>query len=137
VTAASTSTKLRRPALRDGWVLLSLAVLAALLLAFVPFARGDGGTRVCVAAVNAWQTGPRAPSAADRAAYAAPIVPGEPMSPEVRRVATYEEWRDGPGACRDDSRRRLAHAARALGIGLAIATLVRRLASPGAGGRRV
>src|SRR5687767_10918873 len=57
-------TPARRPRLRDGWVVASLALLAALLLTFVPFTRGDWGTRLCVAGLDAWDASPPVPSAA-------------------------------------------------------------------------
>ena len=106
----------------------SLAVLAALLLAFVPFHRGDWGVRVCVPAVHAWDRSPPEPSAADRAAFEAPIVPGRvDTDPAVLRTVRYEEWRAGPGACQADSRRRLTWAAGTLVAGGALVVVVRKL----------
>ena len=125
------SAPARRPRLRDGWVVASLALLAALLLTFVPFTRGDGGTRVCVAGLDAWDTSPPEPSAADRAAFEAPIVPGQlETSPAILRVVRYEEWRAGPGACRADARRRLGWAAATLGTGAVLVVVVRKITGP-------
>lgn len=128
VTTQEAPTPARSPRLRDGWVLGSLALLAALLLVFVPFTRGDWGTRVCVPVINAWDASPPEPSVTDRAAFAAPQAPGVfDTSPAFERVVRYEEWRAGPGACRADSRGRLGAAVGALGAGAAAIVLVRRL----------
>ena len=117
------------PRLRNGWVLGSLVLLAALLLAFVPFTRGEDGGRVCIAALRAWDSGPPEPSAEDREALAAPIIAGEPLTdPGALRAARYEEWRAGPGACRDPSRQRVVIALVILVAGAGFVAVVRRLA---------
>lgn len=120
----------------------------AMLPALVSFDAGDPG-QACVAAAHGWRRTRPAPSAADLAAWNAPIpTPSErdlsdpaagaafraeqekaANSPELRRVAAYNAWMDGPGACISPSRTRLLISGGVIVAGAAMVVAVRRASS--------